>query len=98
VLYVEELIGPDSVNTMPESTLRAFKDHGILALTLEGGIDEAWQLLARLAEAGIDYDNVVETLETEGIQKFVDSFSKVLDGLEAKESALGSRAVAGSTP
>jgi transaldolase len=96
VLYVEELIGSDTVNTMPESTLRAFKDHGVLAPTLDRGVDEARHVLERLAEAGIDYDDVVTTLETEGIQKFVDSFSKVLDGLVVRETTLSSRAAAGS--
>jgi transaldolase len=88
VRYVEELIGPETVNTMPESTLRAFQDHGAVALTLERGLDEAQRLLERLAEAGIDYNEVVETLEAEGIQKFSDAFSELLAGLEAKEQAL----------
>ena len=88
VLYVEELIGPETVNTMPAATLRAFQDHGTVAQTLEHGRVEAQRLLARLAEVGIDYDNVVETLEAEGIEKFVAAFAKLLARLEAKEQML----------
>jgi transaldolase len=87
VLYVEELIGPETVNTMPESTLRAFQDHGRVAPTLERGLDEAQRLLERLAEAGVDYDDVVETLESEAIEKFTASFSELLAGLDARRPA-----------
>jgi transaldolase len=88
VLYIEELIGPETVNTMPEPTLRAFQDHGNVAPTLERGLDEAHRLLERLAAVGVDYDDVVETLEAEGIQKFADSFSQLLAGLEAKRETV----------
>jgi transaldolase len=88
VMYVEELIGPETVNTMPEPTLHAFQDHGTVAPTLARGLDEAHRLLERLAAAGIDYDDVVETLEREGIEKFADSFSALLAGLEAKREVL----------
>src|SRR5918992_94623 len=84
VLYVEELIGPMTVDTMPEETIRAFQDHGRVALTLEEGIDEAKRVFERLAEAGVDYDDVVETLEREGVEKFADSFAELLDGIRAK--------------
>jgi len=89
VVYVEELVGPDTVNTMPLETVRAFQDHGeIRPGSLTDGLDEARQLLADLASAGIDYDDVVATLEAEGVQKFADSFTELLDGLRAKASAL----------
>jgi transaldolase len=88
VLYVEELIGPDTVNTMPEPTLSAFQDHGRVAETLTQGVDEANRLIERLAEAGVDYDDVVETLETEGIEKFSSAFAKLLAGLEEKRRTL----------
>jgi transaldolase len=88
VVYVEELIGPETVDTMPAGTLSAFQDHGRVAPTLEQGRLEAHRLLARLAEAGIDYDNVVATLEAKGIEKFVSAFAKLLVGLEAKEELL----------
>jgi transaldolase len=87
VRYVEELIGPETVNTMPESTLRAFQNHGIVAPTLEGGIDESRLMLQRLTEAGIDYSDVVDTLEAEGIKKFSESFSDLIAALEAKQRA-----------
>lgn len=88
VLYVEELIGPETVNTMPEPTLLAFQDHGNVALTLEQGLEQSQRLLERLAEVGIDYDDVVGTLEAEGIEKFVGAFAKLLAGLEEKRQAL----------
>ena len=88
VLYVEELIGPMTVDTMPEETIRAFQDHGRVALTLEEGIDEAKRVFERLAEAGVDYDDVVETLEREGVEKFADSFTELLDGIRAKSGEL----------
>jgi transaldolase len=88
VLYVEDLIGPETVNTMPEETIRAFQDHGEVALTLEQGIDEARQVFERVAEAGVDYDDVVVTLEREGVEKFADSFRELLDGVKAKRGEL----------
>ena len=88
VLYVEDLIGPDTVNTMPLETIAAFADHGVLAETLTQGLDEARALLHELEVAGIDYDDVVETLEVEGVQKFADSFSKLLAGIDAKRATL----------
>jgi transaldolase len=88
VLYVDELIGPETVNTMPEETIKAFQDHGEVALTLEQGIDEAKALFDRLAEVGIDYDDVTRVLEEEGVQKFADSFSELLDGIAAKRGEL----------
>jgi transaldolase len=88
VLYVEELIGPDTVNTMPLETIAAFQDHGVVADTLTQGVDEAAALLEELAKAGVDYEDVVATLETEGVQKFSDSFAQLLAGIEAKRSAL----------
>jgi transaldolase len=88
VLYVEELIGPKTVNTMPEETIAAFQDHGRVELTLEHDLDEARRTLERFAEAGIDYDDVTATLEREGVQKFADSFAELLDGIQAKSGEL----------
>jgi transaldolase len=88
VMYVEELIGPETVNTMPEETIEAFQDHGEVALTLEQGIDEAKRLFEQLAEAGVDYDDVTRVLEEEGVQKFADSFAELLDGIKAKRGEL----------
>ena len=88
VLYVEELIGRDTVNTMPEETIVAFQDHGVVADTLEQGVEEAEQVLVDLREAGIDYDDVTETLEREGVQKFIDSFTELKQGIAEKRDAL----------
>ena len=88
VMYVEELIGPETVNTMPAETVVAFQDHGKVAVTLTEGVAEAHKLLERLAEVGVDYDDVVATLEAEGVQKFADSFQELLDGIRAKRAEL----------
>jgi len=88
VVYVEELIGPETVNTMPQETIRAFQDHGRVALTLEEGIDEAKRVFDELAQAGVDYDDVSDTLEREGVQKFADSFDELLEGIRGKRSEL----------
>jgi transaldolase len=89
VLYVEELIAPDTVNTMPLETIEAFQDHGhVRGDTVLEGVDEAERLLEDLRDAGVDYDDVVETLEEEGIRKFTDSFDELIDGIRAKRGAL----------
>jgi transaldolase len=88
VMYVEELIGPMTVDTMPEETIQAFQDHGRVELTLEQGIDEAKRVFERVAEAGVDYDDVVATLEREGVEKFADSFSELLEGIRVKAGEL----------
>jgi transaldolase len=89
VLYVEELIGPDVVNTMPLETVAAFQDHGeIRGDTLTEGLDEARRLFDDLAEAGVDYDDVVATLEREGVEKFSASFVSLREGIEARRAVL----------
>jgi transaldolase len=88
VMYVEELIGPEMVNTMPEETVRAFQDHGRVAPTIEQDLDAARQLLDDLARVGVDYDDVTDTLEQEGVQKFADSFDELLEGVRAKRGEL----------
>ncbi|HET8873613.1 MAG TPA: transaldolase [Gaiellaceae bacterium] len=88
VMYVEELIGPETVNTMPKETIEAFQDHGVVRPTLEEGLDEARQLFEELAHAGIDYDDVTRVLEEEGVEKFADSFDELLDGIRAKRGEL----------
>jgi transaldolase len=88
VLYVEELIGPDTVNTMPLETVRAFQDHGEVRLTLGEDVDEAGELIDRLAAAGVDYGEVTDTVEREGVEKFADSFRELLDGVKAKRGEL----------
>jgi transaldolase len=88
VMYVEGLIGPETVNTMPEETIRAFQDHGRVGETLTKEVDAARKLFDDLAKAGVDYDDVVETLEQEGVQKFADSFEELLEGIRAKRGEL----------
>ncbi len=89
VLYVEELIGPHTVNTMPEETIRAFQDHGeVRGDTVLDGVDGAHELLEQLAAVGVDYDDVVATLEKEGVQKFSDSFAELLEGVRAKRESV----------
>ncbi len=88
VLYVEELIGPNTVNTLPEATIRAFQDHGDPSARLTHGADDAAKVLEALADAGVDYDDITDVLEREGVEKFVASFVDLLDGIAAKRSAL----------
>ena len=88
VLYVEELIGPETVNTMPLETVEAFQDHGRVRPTLEEDVDEASELLDKLAAVGVDYADVTDTLEREGVEKFADSFRELIEGVEAKRGEL----------
>jgi transaldolase len=88
VKYVEELIGPETVNTMPRETIEAFMDHGRAERTLDRGVDEAQRVLDAFAAAGIDYDDVVDTLEREGVEKFAKSFHELFADLEAKRDQL----------
>jgi transaldolase len=88
VLYVEELVGPDTVNTMPAETVVAFQDHGVVRDSLTEDVDAAEAFLDEIAAAGVDYDDVVETLEAEGVQKFTDSFDELLAGIAEKRALL----------
>jgi transaldolase len=84
VLYVEELVGPETVNTMPRETIEAVQDHARIESTLEKDVDGARRTLEAFAEAGVDYDDVVAVLEREGVQKFANSFKELLEGVAAK--------------
>src|SRR4029078_12130478 len=89
VVYVEELIGPETVNTMPVETVSAFQDHGeVRGDTVMDDVEGAHALFDDLAKVGVDYDDVTETLELEGVQKFADAFEGVLDGIRAKRGEL----------
>jgi transaldolase len=88
VIYVEELIGPETVSTMPRETIEAFQDHGKVENTLERDVDGAHRTFERFAEAGIDYDDVVQVLEREGVEKFAKSFRELLDGVSGKRDEL----------
>ncbi|MEZ5142779.1 MAG: transaldolase [Acidimicrobiales bacterium] len=83
-LYVDTLIGPHTVNTMPDSTLADFDDHGTVARTVDADVDGARRALASLAEVGVDLDDVTATLETEGVASFSKSFDELLGALSAK--------------
>jgi len=87
-MYVEELLGADTVNTMPEETIDAYQDHGQPRARLRTGVAQARQLFSELAAAGVDYDDVTDTLEREGVQKFSDSFQELLKALHEKRRAL----------
>ena len=88
-LYVEDLIGPETVNTMPLETIEAFQDHGkVPGDTVLEGIDEARDLLVQLEKVGVSYDDIVETIEAEGVQKFADSFDQIIEEVRAKRGAL----------
>ena len=87
-MYVAELIGPDTVDTMPEETIMAFQDHGRPEPRLHSGLAEARAVLADLEQAGIDYEDLTDTLEREGVEKFADSFDDLMNSLESKRDAL----------
>jgi transaldolase len=85
--YVDQLIGPDTVNTLPENTLRAFEDHGILARTIDVNVADAERVMQLIANEGVDMDAVGQKLEDEGIAAFQESFNHVLGRLAAKHHA-----------
>jgi len=88
VLYVEELIGPDTVNTMPLTTIESFHEHGRVRLSIEDQLREAKAQLATLADVGIHYDQVTRQLQEEGVHKFIDSFQKLFHCIDNKRQAL----------
>jgi transaldolase len=90
-LYVDTLIGPDTVNTMPEATLDDFERAGTVARTVDDGVDEARELFTRLAAVGVDLDDVSRVLEDEGVASFAKSFDELAAALEVKAAALTGR-------
>jgi transaldolase len=88
ILYVEELLGPDTVNTMPEETIMAYQDHGSPQPRLTHGLEDAERVLEDLKRAGVDYDDLTDTLEREGVEKFAESFEDLLQALSAKRESL----------
>jgi transaldolase len=88
VMYVEALIGPDTVNTMPPATIEAFRDHGVARRTVDENPDAADALFDELAGAGIAFDDVTDQLLTDGVAAFAKSFDAVVKGLERKAAAL----------
>ena len=87
-LYVDELIGPDTVNTMPDATIDAFADHGTLARRVDADVDDAATTWQQLADVGVDMDDVAAALEREGVASFEKSFDELLATLEAKAAEL----------
>src|SRR6266699_4996383 len=90
VMYVEELIGPDTVNTMPLTTIERFREHGRVRLSIEDQLLVAKAQLAALADVGIHYDQVTRQLQEEGVQKFADSFHTLFQCIDNKRKALQS--------
>ncbi|HZU73066.1 MAG TPA: transaldolase [Acidimicrobiales bacterium] len=90
LLYVDNLIGADTVNTMPDATLEAFLDHGTPAATVEDGVERAEADMAKLAEVGVDLADVSRALEEEGVASFVKSFDELLARLTDKAASLAS--------
>src|SRR5258708_1122912 len=87
-LYVDNLIGKDTVNTLPKATLYAFKDHGKVGATLDTDLDKAQETLDKLAEVGIDLDKITRQLQEDGVESFVDSFKKLIARIEGKRKLL----------
>ncbi len=87
-LYIEELLGPDTVNTVPEETIKDYQDHGKPQLRLQSDSDGAHRVFAELAAAGVDYDDVTATLEREGVEKFEAAFAELITTLAGKRDAL----------
>jgi transaldolase len=90
VLYVDNLIGPHTVNTLPENTLEAFADHGALARTVDADVDEADRVWQSLGDVGVDMDDVAAQLEREGVDSFMKSFDELISALESKAAELQS--------
>jgi transaldolase len=84
VLYVEELIGPNTVNTMPLPTIERFREHGRARLSIENQLSQAKAQLAALMDVGIHYNEVTRQLQEEGVQKFIDSFQKLFARIDNK--------------
>ncbi len=89
VMYVEQLIGPHTVNTMPPATVEAFRDHGVVARTVDAGLDEAERVMADLERFGISMREVTDKLLVDGLASFQKSYDAVIAGLEAKSRTLG---------
>jgi transaldolase len=91
VLYIDELIGPDTVNTMTEDTIHAFADHGRPAPTLTRDLEAARTLMTRLVEAGLDIDAVTRDLQLEGVEKFSQSYENALKAIKDRSQSAGVR-------
>ena len=90
-VYVDSLIGPDTVNTLPDATIAAFEDHGTVARTVDEGLDDAHRVMDELGRVGVDMDDVGRVLETEGVASFAKSFDELIDVLADKAAALAAK-------
>jgi transaldolase len=90
VLYVDELIGPDTVNTLPDATMDAFVDHGTVARRVDADVDQAEAVWAALPGVGVDMDDVADQLEREGVSSFSQAFDELIEALEQKAADLRS--------
>jgi transaldolase len=88
ILYAEELIGPNTVDTMPLETINNFRDHGRVRCSIGDDLAGAKQVLDELEKLGIHYDQVTRQLQDEGVQKFADSFHQLFTGIESKKNAI----------
>ncbi|MBZ0286486.1 MAG: transaldolase, partial [Anaerolineae bacterium] len=93
-LYIDMLIGKDTVNTVPPATLKAFKDHGTAANTLGDGLDSIEQTMDKLAEVGVDIEQVTNQLQLDGVALFVEAFENLLDQVDAKRNVLATGVIA----
>jgi transaldolase len=90
VLYVDELIGPDTVNTLPDATMEAFADHGTVARRVDADVDQSEAVWAALPGVGVDMDEVAGQLEREGVASFITAFDELIEALEVKAAELRS--------
>ncbi len=88
LLYVDSLIGPHTVNTMPPATIEAFRDHGVVAHSVDQAVDEAEQAVLALPKLGISMLEVTDELEQEGVQKFADSYNELLETIAKRRAEL----------
>lgn len=95
VMYVEDLIGPETVNTMPPATIEAFRDHGVVKRTVDTNLDAAQSELASIERAGVSMREVTDKLLVDGLASFQKSFETLLAGLQKKTKSLGKELVAG---
>ncbi len=98
VLYVEELIGPDTVNTMPPATLVAFNDHGVVESRISRDLDAARALFPRLTALGVPVANLIDQLEPEGVASFAKSYDELLDTIETRRREMLAQAPQTRTP
>jgi len=89
-MYVEELIGPDTVNTLPPKTMDAFRDHGVAEPRLSHALNAAHKQLSELSELGVSLSDITNELETAGIASFAEAFERLLLSIDAKRKRLAS--------